>query len=282
MTTPVLRHYVDGPFGQIHVRLAQPARQVRRPFVALHLTPGSGRMYEPLLAQMGTDRLALAPDTPGYGASDAPGEPPAISDYAAAVSAVLDHHAVDSVDLMGYHTGSKIAVCLALAEPRRVHRLVLVSAPNYTAEQLARQQRTLAEPVGPTEDGAHLLTHWRGLCAWRGPGQTYEMVQEEFAAQLQAGPRSHWGYRAAFGYPHAEYLPRVQQQLLLLCPEDDLEEPTLAAERLLTNGRLLRLPGWGHGMTRVRTTELAALLRDFLDEEDRTEDPAADESTASV
>ena len=226
-------------------------------------------MYEPLLAHLGTDRLALAPDTPGYGASDAPAVPPSIGDYAIAMSALLDTFGLDSVDLLGYHTGSKIAVCLALAEPRRVNRLVLVSAPNYSSDQLRRQKESLGRPTAPAEDGSHLLAHWRGLCAWRGPGQTLEMVQEEFAAQVQAGSRAHWEYQAAFGYPHAQYLPQVGQPVLVLCPEDDLEEPTLAAATLINNGRLERLPGWGHGMTRVRTAELARVLRDFLDA-DRT------------
>lgn len=265
MTAPVRRCYLDGPFGQLHVRHARPARPTARPLLALHLTPGSGRMYEPLLAHLGTDRLALAPDTPGYGASDAPAAPPGIDDYAMAMSALLDSLELDSVDLLGYHTGSKIAVCLALAAPGRVNRLVLVSAPNYSAEQLHRQREALGRPTEPAEDGSHLLEHWRGLCAWRGPGQTLAMVQEEFAAQIQAGSRAHWGYRAAFGYPHAQYLPRVGQPVLVLCPEDDLEEPTLAAAPLINHGRLERLPGWGHGMTRVRAAEFARLLRDFLD-----------------
>jgi pimeloyl-ACP methyl ester carboxylesterase len=267
VTAAVRRCYVDGPFGQLHLRRARPARPTARPLLAFHLTPGSGRMYEPLLAHLGTDRLALAPDTPGYGASDAPATVPTIGDYARAMSVLLDSFGLDSVDLVGYHTGSKIAVCLALAEPARVHRLVLVSAPDYSPEQLRRQRDDLAEPVEPAEDGSHLLAHWRGLCAWRGPGQTLEMVQEEFAAQLQAGPRAHWGYRAAFDYPHARYLPQVTQRVLVLCPEDDLEEPTLATGGLISNGRLERLPGWGHGMTRVRAAEFARLLRGFLDDD---------------
>lgn len=266
MTAPVRRGYVDGPFGQLHVRSARPAHPTGRPLLALHLTPGSGRMYEPVLAHLGGDRHALAPDTPGYGASDPPPREPRIADYASAMSALLDRFEVDSVDVVGYHTGSKIAVCLALAEPARVHRLVLVSAPNYTAEQLRRQRRSLAEPLRPAEDGSHLLRHWRGLCEWRGPGQTLELLQEEFAAQVQAGPRSHWGYRAAFDYPHVRYLPRVTQPVLVLCPQDDLEQPTLAAAGLIPDGRLRRLPGWGHGMTRTRAAELTRLLRDFLDE----------------
>lgn len=265
MTAPVRRAYVDGPHGQVHVRHSVPKSELHRPLLACHLTPGSGRMYEPLLARLGTDRLAMAPDTPGYGASDPPSRPPAISDYAAAMAAVLDHYRIDSIDLVGYHTGSKIAVCLALAQPDRVNRLVLVSAPNYSTEHLERQKRELGPSRRPTVEGTHLLRHWRGLLEWRGPGQTLRMLQDEFAEQQRGGPRAHWGYLAAFRYPHAQYLPQVKQRVLLLCPRDDLEQATLAAAGLLRNGELRRLPDWGHGMTWAHGDELAELLREFLD-----------------
>src|SRR3712207_7041745 len=43
-----------------------------RPLVAFHLSPSSGHLFVPLLRELAQDRLALAPDTPGYGASDPP------------------------------------------------------------------------------------------------------------------------------------------------------------------------------------------------------------------
>ncbi len=67
-------------------------------------------MFEPLLAHMGTDRLALAPDTPGYGLSDPPPAPLSIPDYAAALGDAVDALDLGEIDLMGAHTGSRIAV----------------------------------------------------------------------------------------------------------------------------------------------------------------------------
>ena len=261
----VRREYVDGPFGQIHVRRAGTPGEGKRPVVCFHLTPGSGRMYEELLAELGRDRFALAPDTPGYGASDPPPQVPTIPDYARAMTALLDHYGIDSVDLLGYHTGSKIAVELAVTQPQRVHAIALVSAPVYTEEELARQARTLATPRRIDESGQHLVDQFRELLHWRPPGTPLELIQREFAEQLRAGERAHWGYLAAFSYQHAEYLPRVQQEVLLLCPEDDLEVPTLRAEPLINRGRFVRLPGWGYQMMITRTAEVAALLREHFD-----------------
>lgn len=258
----VTKEYLDGPYGQLHLRRSGVPGVGERALLCLHLSPGSGRMYTELLAAMGADRFAIAPDTPGFGASDPPQAPVGIEDLAAAMVAVLDHYGLDEVDVLGYHTGSKIAVELALQLPERVRTVVLVSAPAYTDEQLASQRAALAVPRVPQPDGSHLVEQFTELVRWSPPGTPIELLQREFAEQQRGGEHAHWGYLAAFGYQHRDALPRVRQPVLLLCPGDDLEESTLAAETLLANGRFLHLPQWGHQMMITRTGEVAALLRE--------------------
>ncbi|PVG80773.1 hypothetical protein DDE18_21210 [Nocardioides gansuensis] len=259
---PVVKAYLPGPHGQLHVRHAGTPEQGVRPLLCLHLSPGSGRMYTELLAEVGQDRFAVAPDTPGFGASDAPDRPATIPDLARSMVAVLDHFGLDEVDVLGYHTGSKIAVELALTQPDRVRSLVLVSAPVYTAEELARQRAALATPRTPRPDGSHLVEQFAELVRWSPPGTPLSLVQREFAEQQRGGEHAHWGYLAAFDYQHAEMLPRVAQPVLLLCPEDDLEVPTLRARPLVHRGRFLHLPGWGHQMMVTRTREVADMVRE--------------------
>ena len=134
------RTYRDGSYGQIHIREARPSQASGVALLCFHMSPTSGRIYENFIAEMGRDRLCLAPDTPGFGASDPPPEPPAIDGYAHCFAKLLDSYQLQTVDLMGYHTGSKIAVELAFREPQRVRRVVLVSASVYTPTEL-RQAR---------------------------------------------------------------------------------------------------------------------------------------------
>lgn len=260
---PALRkEYVDGPEGQVHVlRSGQPGVGSRA-LLCLHLSPGSGRMYEALLLEMGRDRFALAPDTPGYGASDPPANPPGIATYARTLLALMDHYGLGEVDVLGYHTGSKIAVELALLAPARVHSLVLVSAPRYTDDELAHQAQSLAAPRVLDPEGSHLVRQFRELVRWCPQGTPLALIQREFGEQQRAGQRAHWGYQAAFAFHHSDHLPQVRQPVLLLCPEDDLEIPTRRAESLLNRGRFLHLPGWGHQMMSTRTLEVAALVRE--------------------
>jgi pimeloyl-ACP methyl ester carboxylesterase len=91
-TPTVQRQYVNGPYGQIHVRIARPAsRSAERhpPLVCFHYTPGSSRMYAALLPHLATDRVVIAVDTPGYGGSDAPAAQPTLAEYAVAITAGL-------------------------------------------------------------------------------------------------------------------------------------------------------------------------------------------------
>ncbi len=76
--TGVRRDYAEARFGQVHYRIAEPKLPTQTPLMCFHLSPSSGRIYGRLLADMGRDRIALAPDTPGFGDSDAPPEPPEI------------------------------------------------------------------------------------------------------------------------------------------------------------------------------------------------------------
>lgn len=260
---PVTRAYLPGPHGQIHVRHAGSVAGGGRALMCLHLSPGSSRMYDDLLAEMGRDRFAVAVDTPGFGASDGPDTPVDIETLAGSMTAVLDHFVLDEVDVLGYHTGSKIAVALALSDPVRVRSVVLVSAPVYTPEELRSQRAALAVSRTPVEDGSHLVAQFTELVRWAPQGTPLELIQREFAEQQRGGANAHWGYLAAFDYQHQQALPAVTQPLLVLCPADDLEEPTLSAQSVLpSQGRFLHLPEWGHHMMSMRTGEVAALLRD--------------------
>ncbi|MEQ8248136.1 MAG: alpha/beta fold hydrolase [Alphaproteobacteria bacterium] len=136
----VRRAFVDGHFGQIHLRKAGPVDPgtQRPPLLCFHQSPNAGSNFTRFLGEMGRDRLAVAPDTPGFGESDAPAAPPEIADYADAMGDVIDALGLDGpVDLLGYHTGVLIAAELALLRPDQVRRLILIGIPVFSAEERA-------------------------------------------------------------------------------------------------------------------------------------------------
>ena len=265
---PIRRQYLDARYGQLHLRLAAPlgaaATGARRPLLCFHLSPVSGAIYENLLLEMGRDRFAIAPDTPGYGASDPPRRPPEIADYAAAMGDMMDLLGFETADCLGYHTGSKIALELALQRPDAIKHLVLISTPVYTPEEAAQMHREFA-PMQIADDGSHLTQYWNELMRWRGPGQTAEMVMRYYPDHMRGGDVRHWGHRAAFNFRYDATLPRATQPILVINTNDDLVQYTPRARPLLKNGRILDLPDWGHGFLDLHTVEFAAILREFLD-----------------
>ncbi len=264
----VRRGFADCQVGQVHYRIARPKDPTRVPLMCFHLSPSSGRMFAQFIQEMGHDRVAVAPDTIGFGESTTPPEPKEIEDFATCAGEVLDGLGIGTVDVLGIHTGSEIAIEIARQRPDQVRRVVIVSAPIFTDEELT-EFRNHYKGIALAEDGSHLKRHWAGHWKWRGPGVDANLNQFTIAEVLR-GDGSHyaWGHRAAFNYPFGERLAETAQPVLVLNPEDDLVEQTRRAAPLLRNGRVLDLPKetFGHGMFVTHTEDVAQIVRDFLDD----------------
>jgi pimeloyl-ACP methyl ester carboxylesterase len=259
------RRFVDGRFGQLHVRTVEPEQPARTPLYCVHQSPSSSLIYVPLLETLGIDRLAAAGDTPGFGESDKPDSMPEVSDYASAHGEIIDAIGMQPpYDLVGYYTGSKIAVELALQRPEAVRRLVLFGAVIYTDEELAEEQH-LYRPDEYRWDASHLMGWWQHLR--RGAPEDYpiELFVRHFAEIQRGGPDSWWGHRAAFRYDLRAKLPALEQPVLLICAHDPQGEKSRRALEYLKNGTLVEFPYRVQGMLDLHTEEVCAALRDFLD-----------------
>ncbi len=125
----VRRGYFECRYGQLHVHHAMPPGggfEEGTPLLCLHECPGTARTFVPFLARVGLDRMAYAPDLPGFGESDAPVGPVAIADYAGALGDFLDTMRLRRIDVLALGRSGALAAELALARPAQVARLVLV------------------------------------------------------------------------------------------------------------------------------------------------------------
>lgn len=257
------RCFVDGPYGQMHARAG--GRPRRRDFYAIHQSPSSSRIFEPVLEALADDRRVAASDTPGYGESAAPPFPPSIADYARAHGVALDALGFSEVDLLGYYTGSRIAVDLALQRPDQVRHLVLFGAAIYTAEELARERTTYADRV-PDWDMGHLRAWWDHLKRHRNPDYPLESFLRDFAELQRHGRVSPWGHAAAHAYRLEDALPRLTQPVVVLCTDDAIGVMSRRALPYLRNGRLVELPYPGQGLLELHTAEVIAVLRQCFDD----------------
>jgi pimeloyl-ACP methyl ester carboxylesterase len=269
----VRRDYVTVAHGQVHLRTARPEPTTANPpLVCLHMSPASGLVYERLMTRIGASRLVVAPDTPGFGGSDPLPPYPSIADYAAVVAQVVASLGLDGpVDLLGYHTGSLTAIELARQRPDLVRRVVTVSPPLFTAEELSRFQRLYDEGPIFTVDGQRLLERWRWFTEFFGVGRanTVEAAARVFYTRLSGGERHWWGHRAAFAYDPRPALQGLTAPILVLNLADDLTEQTRHAAACLPDGAIEEHPEWTHGFLDTRTADAAERITAFLDGDDR-------------
>jgi pimeloyl-ACP methyl ester carboxylesterase len=260
----VRRGYFESRFGQLHVHNAIPPGggfEEGTPLLCVHQTTGSSRVFERFLALAGRDRSVYAPDLPGFGESDPPPTRPTIADYAAAVGDFLDTMRFRQIDILGYQAGTLIAADMAIARPKQIRRLVMVSVPVLNdAERDAFRRGSSA----PSEDGAHLLTEWKRTMESYGPGVPLEVRARSFAEKLKSGVHPTWALAAAQQYASRERLALVTQSALVLRPKDDFWEATLRARELLPKARFIDLADQGNGLFEVTPEVVVEVTREFI------------------
>ncbi|HLK71844.1 MAG TPA: alpha/beta fold hydrolase [Steroidobacteraceae bacterium] len=155
----VRRAYFDSRYGQLHVHYAIPSGggfDEATPLLCLPGNPGSGRFFAPLLASLGRDRSAYAPDLPACGESDPVGGHVGQAETAQGLYDFLDSMHLRHVDLMAHAEG--VGVALAMLELRPAHIGRLVFSPPSDALQAQVQglrHATLTIDLAVRQGGAH-------------------------------------------------------------------------------------------------------------------------------
>ena len=267
------RQYVNCRFGQLHLQVAEPkdrAKAVKNPIMCMHPSPASGRYYLDLIRGLGTDRFALAADTPGYGESDRPPNTTALMEgYSGAFADALENLGYGKsgrkIDLLGYHTGCIIAVDLAIRRPDLIRKLCLVAVPYYdTAE---RQQKLLTGIDRFTYDDEpdHVVEMRNSTVKKRAKGVTREQAVDIFLERMKPGDKEWWAYTAVFGYDSKTQFAKITQPTALLNPHGVLYKETLAAAPVIPGAKLVDLPELDHGVFSVGSHIIAREARKFLD-----------------
>lgn len=262
----VRRGYFECRYGQLHVHNAIPPGggfEEGTSLLCLHRAPLSGRQFERFLLLAGHDRSVYAPDVPGFGDTDAPTARPTLVDYAGAIGDFLDSMRFRQIDVLGHQLGALIAAELAIARPKQIRRVVLVSVPALTDAD--REAFRLAQgPATPAADGSHLMSEWQRARDAYGPGVPAEVAANAFADRLRSGTQGAWATSAILQYPVRERLGLVTQPSLVLRPKDGLWEATQRVRELLPKARLIDLPEQGQGLFEASPEAAFEAMKDFI------------------
>lgn len=213
----IAKGYADSRDGQIHYRMSGPADAPV--LVLLHQTASSGAMYEQVMARLG-DRRCIAFDTPGFGASFAPGEVPSLAYYAERLIEALDALGIDRFDLCGHHTGGCIALEIGALAPERLRSLTLIGPVIASAEERAEYSRTFTTPFAVRADGGHLQQAWDYLVTI-GAHQSVALHQREVIDHLIGADAMPKAFSAVWRQNSEALLAAVTAPLLLMIAEDD-------------------------------------------------------------
>lgn len=259
------RHYVDGPFGQIHLQTLGEGT----PIVLLHQAPMTAaqfdNVYGPLAAR---GFCAIGIDMPGFGQSDPTDFVPRVEDYAQIVPPVLDTLGVERAVLLGHHTGALVATEVALQFADRVSMLI-INGPlpitdqerdDYfaTGHQWERDWQALP-------GGAH-MQHLFGIREQFAAGTVDSARISDYVVQALTGKGAFWyGHHAAFRYDHAETMTRVTHPTLILTNSGDIIYPmALTAHQIRPDFAFVSLDGGGVDIVDQQPEEWADAVAAFV------------------
>jgi len=262
----VRRQFIDGPFGQVHIRTAGIPSD-KNPLICLHQSPKSGREFVPFMQMAATDRLIIAIDNPGHGESDIPPslKEATIPNYAQSALTIIDHLDLGTVDLLGNHTGSSVAVEMATQRSELVENIILISSPIYTPEEI-ETFKSIFKTIPMDDAGTRFKEMWAKSIQYRGPGVSLEELAIAYAENFRAGEAYEWGHAAAFDYS-AEFpqnLSNLDHRIIVINPKDLIYEATLRAKFYLKNGEIRNHPEWGIGFLSAFPNDAAKAIRAAL------------------
>jgi len=134
------------------------------PVVLIHGLGGQWRNWLENIPALAQQRRVIAPDLPGFGESDMPGEDVSVSGYARAVDALCAHLGLGPAVFVGNSMGGFVAAELAVEFPERVERLVLVDAAGMVPATRHRHRSVaVLELTGFL--GARLAASYRAVAA---------------------------------------------------------------------------------------------------------------------
>jgi epoxide hydrolase 4 len=263
----------------------------------LHGFPQFWWLWRRQVADLGTDRRAVALDMRGYNLSSAPQEVEAyrMRHLLADVLGVAEHLGAERFVLVGHDWGGIVAWAFAIKYPELLERLVICDAPppftwGRELERTPRQReavRYMADFSRPAPLAEELVTAndfaaMEALAIGRGLEQGYlDEDDRDLYREAWSMPGTLTGglnyYRAArmgdqvqFGQPaesqEAMRSMRVEVPTLVIWGTDDrflLPGLTDGIEEWVPDVRVEMLPGAGHWVPQERADDVTRLIREF-------------------
>jgi len=232
-----------------------------RPLLFLH--GGGGAGWLPFLADLAARHDVLAPEHPGFGASDTPDWLDSIQDLARFYLDLLDQLDLKNVDLVGHSLGGWIAAELAVRNTRRLSSLTLVGSAGIHVPGVPQVDTFLLNDeqlVRNLFDDPKLIEAMVAQTK-RPELEDVTLKNRTTTAKLVWQPR---GYDPQL----AKWLHRIDVPTHIICGANDRlypKEYAAAYQRLIPGSTVTVIPNCGHIPQVEQRPAYIAALEGFLE-----------------
>ncbi len=246
------------------------------PLVLLHGFTGNHTSWEEWLPELEQGRSVLAVDLPGHGGTDIDREDPSggLAAVAAALDRLLEAHAIQQADFIGYSMGGRALLHFAHLFPHRVTSMVILSASPGIEDANEREERARADDALADRIETHGLE--RFVTEWMEQPLFQTLALADPARVARERSRKLSGDAGRFAEALRQMSPG--RQLSLWSSLGEMRIPSLIAAGsldkkyvamahrmadLLPEARAVVIPEAGHALLLEKPAEIAAAVADF-------------------
>ncbi len=247
------------------------------PLVLLHGFTGSSANWEAATAVLAPHYRVITIDLLGHGRTDSPSAPDRyrMEQAAADIISILTQLNYETVHLLGYSMGGRLALYLALVYPQRFTSLVLESASPGLATEMERVERqkrdgALADRI-EREGIRPFVNFWESLPLWDSQNNLSEQARRALRRQrLQNNPiglaNSLRGMGTGAQPSLWERLGELQMPVLLLAGEMDKKFVKIGEQMSakMPSAQFQIVPGAGHTVHLESTAVFTQSVLKFL------------------
>jgi pimeloyl-ACP methyl ester carboxylesterase len=249
----------------------------------LHGLSGCWQNWLENIPDFARDHRVIAVDLPGFGASPMPPDAISVTGYARMLVALLDELGIDEVQIVGNSMGGFIGAEIAIRNPERVRRLVLVAAAGLSMRQMRHERRRGVRPrienvlffalgrLASRSDVVVRSSHLRRALLALIVAHPERLPGPLIVEQARGAGKP--GFTAALdamtGYPIRDRLGEVACPALIVWGEEDRLVPLRDAsefEWLIPDARRVVYADAGHMVMFERPARFNADVRAFLQE----------------
>lgn len=272
---PEPSRFVEVSGMQVHVR-DEGRRDDPVPLVLLHGTSASLHTWEGVVQELKQQRRVISLDLPGFGLTGPfPDGNYRMSHYVDFLATLLDRLNVERAVLIGNSFGGQLAWEMAVDQPQRVERLVLIDAAGYPRQSTSVPigfKLAAIPALAPLMANIlpRRLVEASTRSVYGDPGKvTPELVDRYYELTLREGNREalRERFKQVPAIDNTERIASIQTPTLIIWGGRDGLIPPLNARRFnrdIAASELVMFEGLGHVPQEESPSRVAAAIRAFL------------------